>query len=210
MRQVAARRGVKETRDINGVGRPTPAKSALDFSGENRDSTNPEIAENRHSKNESAEAAATALGAKDHGKAVNSDFNCTPKKVPSAMAKFAKDTHKRAARVVGYALTLGDADAWADAALFFSLRLSEDERAGIAWAGLRSLSSDRAEEIAALTYRSTGMPMPTFLDPMAEAEFWTQRASKRERKAFLFYTFHSLPAKDRAAFLASPATRARA
>lgn len=65
------------------------------------------------------------------------------------MSKWAKPAHKAVARALGYALTLGvDGDRSAALAMIFAAKLTEQERAGIAYAALRSMDEDHAYQIA--------------------------------------------------------------
>lgn len=66
------------------------------------------------------------------------------------MCQFAKDAHKRASRMLGYALTLDDRRGWRDAAVVWAARLTVGERAAMALAAPRSLDPQEAEFIAAL------------------------------------------------------------
>jgi hypothetical protein len=58
--------------------------------------------------------------------------------------RYAKRAHKAVARAIGYALTLGDASSWDKLTLLLILRLSDAERAALAYSSLRSLSADHA------------------------------------------------------------------
>ncbi|WP_319826074.1 hypothetical protein [Thalassovita sp.] len=58
--------------------------------------------------------------------------------------------HLRAVKALGYALTLGGADAWADLAFILANRLTPEERAGLAYAALRGLPEDVAYQTATL------------------------------------------------------------
>ncbi len=58
------------------------------------------------------------------------------------------DRIKRTSRSVGFALWLGGADDFLGLVPIFKVRLSEDERAGLAYAALRSLEHDHACWIA--------------------------------------------------------------
>lgn len=58
------------------------------------------------------------------------------------MAQLAKKEHVRAARMLGYTLTLGDYAAWAGFITFLMIRLTRQERAALAFAALRSLPTD--------------------------------------------------------------------
>lgn len=57
----------------------------------------------------------------------------------SAMYLYAKDRHKRAARMLGYALTADVPDLWDGLAVVLSARLTETEIASIAFAALSAL-----------------------------------------------------------------------
>ncbi len=67
------------------------------------------------------------------------------KPVSNAMSKYAKDRHKRAARMLGYALTIGTPDAWNTAGFVFGARLTTAELASIAYSALRALDPDDRE-----------------------------------------------------------------
>lgn len=58
--------------------------------------------------------------------------------------RYAKRAHKAVARAIGYTLTLGDAPSWDKLTLLLILRLSDEERAALAYSSLRSLSADHA------------------------------------------------------------------
>lgn len=58
------------------------------------------------------------------------------------------DRIKRTSRTVGFALWLGGADDFLGLVPIFKVRLSEDERAGLAYAALRSLNHEHACWIA--------------------------------------------------------------
>ncbi|WP_290689426.1 hypothetical protein [Haematobacter sp. UBA3484] len=63
----------------------------------------------------------------------------------SAMARYAQDRHKRAARILGYALTADAPDVWGQASVIFSARLTEMELASLAFAALRALDEGARE-----------------------------------------------------------------
>lgn len=61
------------------------------------------------------------------------------------MARHAKDRHKRAAKALGYALTLDEPRGWSEAGLILAARLTRLELASLAFASLRALCpEDRA------------------------------------------------------------------
>ncbi len=69
----------------------------------------------------------------------------------SAMSKYSKDSHKRAARMLGYALTLDDPKTWNHLGYVLYARLTPFELASIAFAVLDALDPDARE----LIYRAT-------------------------------------------------------
>lgn len=76
----------------------------------------------------------------------------TKAKAPrSAMSKWAKPAHKAVARAIGYALTLGiDSGRALGLATIFAARLSDEEKAGLAYAALMSMNEDHAYAVATL------------------------------------------------------------
>lgn len=68
-------------------------------------------------------------------------------RAPNAIQAFAKDAHKRAARVLGYGLILDTAEGWQAVANIWAVRLTAGERASILMAALASLRPDQAAAI---------------------------------------------------------------
>lgn len=134
----------------------------------------------------------------------------TPKGPGKSFSKLIDPNHKRLSRMLGYALTMGDADAWAGFSFVAAARLSEAERAGIAWASLRSLEPDNAEQVAVTVLGGAGYPLPFGDDVMGEAQWWASIASEREAKAYCLASFNAMPSHSQAAFLAHVDGRAAA
>lgn len=111
-----------------------------------------------------------------------------------------KPEHKRMSRMLGYCLTLGTADSWSGFSFVAASRLSDTERAALAFSALNSLELDHAETTAAASIGSAGAPLPPFLGGMDEARFWASCASRSERKAYALASFEAMSAKDQAAF----------
>lgn len=63
----------------------------------------------------------------------------TPTRRQSAITRHARPEHRKAARMVGFALILDDPSAWSELADWLALRLPLKARASIAFAALRSL-----------------------------------------------------------------------
>jgi hypothetical protein len=129
----------------------------------------------------------------------NQTGHAKPRK-PSSFSNFMKPEHKRMARMLGYSLTLGTADAWAAFIFVASARLSMAERGALAFCALNSLDPDDAELTAAAAIGEAGAPLPTFLGGMEEARFWASCASRSERKAYALACFEAMSATDQAAF----------
>jgi hypothetical protein len=95
-------------------------------------------------------AAATAPGFNTDKKPLGSCRKNTTSKGKSAMSLYGKDGHKRIAKAVGFALTLGTTAAWHSLTILLLARLTEAERAGLAFSALRSLDEDNAYSVASL------------------------------------------------------------
>lgn len=119
----------------------------------------------------------------------------------SMMARYAKPAHKKAARALGYALTLGDAHAWVGASQSFSARLTEVERAGLAWAALRALGPEKAVTVTTSLFEGAGQPIAPLFDHMDEAAFWVDTATPAELEAYCLASYSALPPARQAAFL---------
>ena len=70
----------------------------------------------------------------------------------NAISAFAKDSHKRAARLIGYGLILDTPEAWETVSHLLALRLSVGERASLLLAALHSLQPEQAEVICAFAF----------------------------------------------------------
>jgi len=90
---------------------------------------------------ENARKAATAPGVNHDKKTASFRRSNTHK---SAMSLYAKDRHKKVAKGLGFALTLGDESAWHGLTIILMARLNETERASLAFATLNSLSENHA------------------------------------------------------------------
>jgi hypothetical protein len=97
-----------------------------------------------HLTTKNAASAATDNGAKCNTKAYNSRKDTTPKRGRSAMAMYGKPDHKRVAKSLGYVLNQGTTSAWHGLTIILMARLTDAERAALAFATLNSLSDDQA------------------------------------------------------------------
>jgi hypothetical protein len=135
---------------------------------------------------------------------------------PGAIWRFAKDRHRRAAGMVLAALTLGDdsPELWHDAAFVLRIRLTEDERIGLAFAALRALDPEPRERVFEAAHwgevTGAGAPLPALANVMDDARWWAGNASRRERKAYCLACFEAMPPADQQGFLAHVQRRAAA
>lgn len=119
----------------------------------------------------------------------------------STILKQGKPAHQRATQMLGYALTLGNAETWHLASLIFEARLTALERIHAACAFLFSLDSGDVSDIAGQPFGEAGMPQTAFLSEMNQAMFWADLATVAERKAYALASYNRLDATDQAAFL---------
>ena len=120
---------------------------------------------------------------------------------PSLLSKHIKPDHKRMSRMIGYTLTLGDADAWAGFVAVATARMTPEERAALAFPALRSLDTpEQAELVAEAVLKFADYPLPTFLNPMDDARWWASFASLKERKAYALAAYEALPPHEQMAF----------
>jgi len=92
-------------------------------------------------RNENPGASDNATGA------VGNDLVTTPKGYRNAMSLYAKDRHKRAAKMLAYALTLDDPVAWNQTAAILGHRLTNMELASVAYAALSALEPESREAV---------------------------------------------------------------
>ncbi|MBS8225327.1 hypothetical protein [Vannielia litorea] len=153
-----------------------------------------------NSKTKTPEALAGATGAEksEAGQLLKHD---TSKRSRSAMSLYAKPGHKRAARMLGFSLTLGTSSGWSDFVTVASAWLTDAERAALAFSSLKSLSPQTAAETFNAAFAGTGWPVAVLGDPVAEASFWVDHARPEERCTYLVTIFNTLSKRDRLNFL---------
>lgn len=122
------------------------------------------------------------------------------KKSRSNLGKHMKLEHKRMSRMLGYCLTLGTPDAWCGFKVAAAARLSDAERAALAFSCLNALEDQHAHMTAAAAMGSAGVPLPAMLGGMEEARSWAACATRQELKAFALAAFEAMNAADQAAF----------
>lgn len=112
-----------------------------------------------------------------------------------------EDRHKRVARMVGFALTCGTRETWADAGAVWGARLSEQERVLMAWSLLRTLPPEIAAGTMEAAHPKAGYPQPSLDNVADSARWWASLASRDEKLAWAMASFQALPQGDRRDFL---------
>ena len=123
--------------------------------------------------------------------------------VSKTLSKYMPDAYKRVARMVGYTLSLGaDADNWHGLTVVLTARLTSQERAAMAWAVLRSLTSEQIVDVAqAVLPEGSSAPIAPLFNHMDEAAFWADTAEPEALEAYCFTSFNAMPASRKVAFL---------
>ena len=112
--------------------------------------------------------------------------------------------HLAATRALGFTLTLRTDSAWSGFRDVIALRLSDEERAALAFWALRSLSDEHAAatmQAAADLSRLDGSPLPDLCNPMDEAGFWADMAEPEELDAYCLASFNAMRPDRKADFL---------
>ncbi|MGR3292308.1 MAG: hypothetical protein ACU0C9_14130 [Paracoccaceae bacterium] len=117
------------------------------------------------------------------------------------MSRHIKPAYKRAARMLGFALTLGNYETWSATAAVWAVRLTAEERAALAWAGLKSLTHEQAAMVAETALGGAGMPQAAFLSDMDQAAFWADFATPSELDAYGLACFRNMRAGRQSDFL---------
>ena len=119
-------------------------------------------------------------------------------------SKYLKDAHKIAVRTIGYALTLGNVDAWAGASQVLRKRLTANERAAMAWAILGSLNKEQVLLVIESfnCFKESNFPNVCLHDPVAEAKFWVADASPEEINTYAMACFNKMSPETKQQFIA--------
>ena len=112
-----------------------------------------------------------------------------------------KPEHKQAARMLSYALTLGDHDAWFAASAIWTARLDAPERAALAFSALKSLDYyDALLTAESVLMRGAGMPIAPLFNYMDEATFWADMSEPDELDAVCLAGFNRMQPDRQSAF----------
>ncbi|MEM7472921.1 MAG: hypothetical protein AAF340_16355 [Pseudomonadota bacterium] len=117
------------------------------------------------------------------------------------MSAHGKDAHKRAARMLGYVLTLDEVNAWWGFSAVLEAHLTTQERAAIALMSLKALPADDGLAIARAAFPAQHIPDPPLLGCLDQAAFWADYATVEELDAYCLSSFNAMTGTRQAAFL---------
>jgi hypothetical protein len=120
----------------------------------------------------------------------------------STMASFVNPIHKKATQAMGQALLLDSGPAWMATSAIWQARLTSQNTASIAWAGLMATEAEFAALLAKELQMGVGMPLPPFGEVMEDARWWADIASPEERSAVAVACFNRFTANERNEFRA--------
>ncbi len=127
--------------------------------------------------------------------------NIKPQKSQSILSRFMLDRHKRAAKSLGYALTLADPMKWAATSIIWEARLEPPERYKLAHSVMLAMLPEDIEALIADVMGAAGYPLPPFLDPLTEAQWWAELANPAERRAYCLASFLAMTKREQRDFL---------
>lgn len=102
----------------------------------------------------------------------------------SAMSLYVNPAHKRASRVLGFALTLDNPASWYAASSVWQARLTPQETAVMAVAALNATESELEQSIAEEALYDFGVHRPSFGTTILDAGVWADLATSEERAAY--------------------------
>ena len=112
-----------------------------------------------------------------------------------------QDRHKRAARMLGFALAADMPDTWQDFAAVMAKRLTVRERGAVTLMMATTLPDDEFELVLHKARGGAGAPPAPLASVMGEAHLWAAAATDNELRAYVFTGYHALSSKDRRDFL---------
>lgn len=133
--------GAQAFPEISNLDRPTLQPPTIEKIGDFRGLSNPLSTP----ENENPGALAGATGAEFSEQVLKPQAYPTPR--VNAMSLYAKDGHKRACRMLGYALTLNDPTLWGHTAAILSHRLTGMELVSLAFTVMSALEPGDREAV---------------------------------------------------------------
>ncbi len=111
------------------------------------------------------------------------------------------DKHRRASKMLAYALHADSVDIWSDAALVWRARLTDRENATLAYSMLRALDQDHAVHVVEAVFDKPDMPMVPLFSATDEAANWADWADGELIRAVMIAAYNRLIPSDQADFL---------
>ena len=127
--------------EINALDCPTPVTPTIEKIGDFRGLSNPVPTP----ANENTGALAGATGGMSNEQAFKSKAYLKPR--GNAMSLYAQDGHKRACRMLGYALTINEPTIWGQTATILAYRLTAMELVALAFTALSALEPADREAV---------------------------------------------------------------
>lgn len=122
------------------------------------------------------------------------------------VSKHIPEDIKRVSRSIGYALWIGATEQWFGLPPILRARLSDRERASLAFQVLKSLDHDLAAMTAHLaldepSFGLTTAPVAPLFDCFDEAAAWVANTDPEELDTYLVAIFEVMPSSRKQAFL---------
>ena len=111
------------------------------------------------------------------------------------------DDHRRASKMLAYAMHADCVDIWADAAVVWRKRLTDAELAVLSYSILRAMYPDHAVLVVEAIFDRPNMPMVPLFYAINEAAHWADWADYASIKACTLTGFNRLTPSDQAEFL---------
>ncbi len=110
------------------------------------------------------------------------------------------DNHRRASKMLACTLHADSVETWSEAAVVWRARLTDTERAALAFSVLTSLNSDHREWVCEAVFDGPEMPAVPLISAMDEAANWADWADYPSIKACTLAGFNRLTLGDQVAF----------
>ena len=94
----------------------------------------------------------------------------------TSLQKQLSGNHRRASKMLAFALHADSVDIWSDAALVWRARLTDRENGALAYSSLRALDPDHAVLVVEAAFDKPTMPMVPLFSAMHEAAHWADWA----------------------------------
>lgn len=137
------------------------------------------------------------VGVQKQDKPLTADFRSDK----TATGVLIEDRHQRAAKALGYALTLASPKHWDSTAIIWEARLELAERYELARSVMLAMCPETIEALFEDVMGGAGYPLPPLLDPLEDAKWWADLANPSERRAYCLAAFMSMSKREQRDFL---------